>query len=259
MNQEYIKTVLLTPPDHLSQARAHHLPIAHMAYRFSDDGNLLRANLSNTQQNDLMFINGDSWNQTGDIRIICQQMLRECNARRFRGIILDFSSTPTSKTMNLIRLLDEQTRKNRLGLYLPEAYHQYSKTAKIIISSAISGGSLPNRLASVMKRYGSNRVVLSIERSAEAFSLPSMNGMGKSLTQDELQEKIKTLSPAIFFSNDLYAHYFTYMSRDGSAHFILYDDVGSIQKKLTLAKNHSINECFLLYPQVDDVLSQIFN
>ena len=64
-------------------------------------------------------------------------------------------------------------------------------------------------------------------------------------------------TPSVFFSDQLCAHYFTYMSRENGAHFVLFDDAGSIRKKLLLARNLGIRQAVLAYPQVDDLLEDI--
>ena len=61
----------------------------------------------------------------------------------------------------------------------------------------------------------------------------------------------------MFFSPDLCAHYFTYMSRQNGAHFVLFDDAGSIRKKLQVARNLGISSAVLAYPQVDDLLPEL--
>ena len=96
-----------------------------------------------------------------------------------------------------------------------------------------------------------------MERSAEDFFLPSPNGQGIRLTQEELQQRIQEREPVIFFSNELCAHYFTYMNRQNGAHFILFDDAASIRKKLHTARSLDIADALLLYPEVSDLLSEI--
>jgi spore germination protein YaaH len=68
---------------------------------------------------------------------------------------------------------------------------------------------------------------------------------------------MEQMAPSVFFSNELCAHYFTYMNRDSGAHFVLFDDVGSIQKKLSLAEEMGIRRFFLFYHQMDDLLPDI--
>ncbi len=63
--------------------------------------------------------------------------------------------------------------------------------------------------------------------------------------------------PAVFFSNELCAHYFTYMNRQNGAHFVLFDDAASIRKKLYLARSLDISDALLPYPAVADILRDI--
>ena len=108
-----------------------------------------------------------------------------------------------------------------------------------------------------MERYGAGRVALAVERAAEDFFLPSPTGQGMPLTREELQERLEERAPSVFFSSELCAHYFTYMSRQNGAHFVLFDDAGSIRKKLQTARSLGITAAVLAYPQVDDLLEEI--
>ena len=47
------------------------------------------------------------------------------------------------------------------------------------------------------------------------------------------------------------------MSRQNGAHFVLFDDAGSIRKKLQVARNLGISSAVLAYPQVDDLLPEL--
>ena len=101
------------------------------------------------------------------------------------------------------------------------------------------------------------RVALAVERVAEDFFLPSPTGQGMPLTREELRQRLEERAPSVFFSSELCAHYFTYMSRQNGAHFVLFDDAGSIRKKLQVARNLGISSAVLAYPQVDDLLPEL--
>ena len=73
----------------------------------------------------------------------------------------------------------------------------------------------------------------------------------------ELEEKLEQLHPSVFFSHELCARYFTYMSRETGAHFILFDDGESLEKKRTLAQELGISRFFLLYPEIADFLPRL--
>ena len=100
-------------------------------------------------------------------------------------------------------------------------------------------------------------MALAVERVAEDFYLPSPTGQGMPLTREELQKRIAERAPSVFFSNELCAHYFTYMSRETGAHFILFDDGESLEKKRTLAQELGISRFFLLYPEIAEFLPRL--
>ena len=65
------------------------------------------------------------------------------------------------------------------------------------------------------------------------------------------------LEPRVFFSQELCAHYFTYMSRETGAHFILFDDKTSLRKKREIAQKRGIQRFFWLYPEVAEYGAEV--
>ena len=106
-------------------------------------------------------------------------------------------------------------------------------------------------------RGGGGRLALDAERLRMDFSLPARNGRGRPLTAGELQELLDRESPAVFFSQDLCARYFTY-TRDGETHFVLFDDADTLRQKLRLGSSLGFSAAFLMYPEVRDLLPQLF-
>ena len=121
----------------------------------------------------------------------------------------------------------------------------------------MTGGSLRQRLGEAVERYGAGRVALAVERTAADFFLPSPDGQGRPLTREELKARLEERSPSVFFSDELCARYFTYMNRQSGAHFVLFDDAGSIRKKLRLAEALGIDRALLCYPEVSDLMRDI--
>ena len=105
--------------------------------------------------------------------------------------------------------------------------------------------------------YGPHRLVLCLRRARDDFFLPSVKGQGRPISQETLERLQRRLNPSVFFSPDLCAHYFTYMSRETGAHFILFDDGESLEKKRTLAQELGISRFFLLYPEIADFLPRL--
>ena len=145
----------------------------------------------------------------------------------------------------------------RRDRYIPLEYASASKKAKLLIPSALSGGSLELRLQELADLYGAQRLTLAVDRMAEDFFLPAPSGSGVPLSREELSSRIERLQPSIFFSRELCAHYFTYMSRESGAHFVLFDDSASIRLKFQVARQAGISDAVLAYPQLDDILAEI--
>lgn len=249
--------MLTAPPEQVQAALTFGLPVAHMAYRVGPGLKLLRAQLPLSVRGGLMMADDADFDGKGNGAAFCQDVMRECAARGFDGIILDFERPVSPLLEKTVSALAAQTAKQGWPLYVPEAYASCSGKTKIIISSAISGGSLAQRLAEAVETYGAERVTLGLERSAEDFFLPSPNGQGAPLSREALKKRLAERSPSVFFSRELCAHYFTYMSKENGAHFILFDDAGSIRHKLQLAGKLKISSAVLAYPQADDLLPEI--
>ena len=255
--QTNLKLILAAPPDQARAAQRFGLPVAHTAYRVGGGPHLFRASIPVTLRGGLMAVDNTGFDGRGEAGPLCQEILRECMARGFDGILCDFEGRPLPVLAAAVKALGEACRKRGWPLYVPEAYGPCSDSALVLIPSALSGGSLQLRLQEAAERYGAGRVALAVERSAEDFFLPSPTGQGAPLTREELQKRMEALSPSVFFSNELCAHYFTYMSRQNGAHFVLFDDAGSIRKKLQVAGALGISSAVLAYPQVDDLLEEI--
>lgn len=257
MNHSASQFILVSAPDQMRAAATHGLPLAHMAYRLGSGPHLFRASFPTAPRGGLMMIGEDRFDGQGDAMIFCREVLRECQLKHFSGVVFDPESSPTPTLSRIIAGLGEQLSRRGLSYYLPEAYSNYSKTARIMIPSAISGGSLQERLTQAIDRHGAARITLCLDRSAEDFYLPAPHGTGHPLTRDELRRRIETVAPSVFYSKELCAHYFTYMSRDSGAHFILFDDVNSIHKKISLGEQLGIRSFFFFHQQMEDLLPEI--
>ena len=251
-------TLILTAPPNQSRAALRFgLPVAHAAYRVGGGPHLFRANMPISVRGGLMALDCVGFDGRGEAGPFCQEVLRECSARGYDGILCDFEGRPIPLLGEIVRTLAGLTQKRGWPLYVTEAYGGSADSAKVLISSALSGGSLAQRLTDAVERYGAGRVALEVERSALEFFLPSPTGQGAPLGRAELQALMEARRPSVFFSNELCAHYFTYMSRENGAHFILFDDAGSIRKKLHLARTLDITDALLPFSQVDDLLPDL--
>ncbi len=251
--------VLLTPTEALSRASGFGLPLAHMCYCLGKGTHLYRKPSPYIPRGGLMLIGEDGFAEgEGDGGMFCREVLRECQGRGFSGVILDLESSPTKGLARILSLLNDQLPRRGLSFYVPEAYVEYASKAKLMLSSAISGGSLEHRLNSSIARYGRERLALCVERSCEDFQLPAPKGAGEALSWEQLQQLRQSLEPCVFFSQELCTHYFTYMNRAGLAHFVLFDDAQSVRNKLHLAQDLGIRDYFFYFPEVEGILPQLF-
>lgn len=253
----HTRLIITSPPSTAQAASAYGLPVGHMAYRIGPGGHLLRANIPINLRGGLMVIDGNGFNGRADANMFCQQVIRECTARAFDGVILDFEGAPLPSLCQIINKLGTVLTRRNWPLYVTENYADVSDLARVIIPSALSGGSLSKRITEAVEQFGANRVALGIQRTAEDFTLPAPSGCGTPLTRQELDRRIQSRGASIFFSDELCAHYFTYMSRQSGAHFVMFDNAASIRKKIHIAGQFGLCACILAWPEVDNILESI--
>lgn len=251
-----MQLILAAPPEDVTAAQAHGLTLAHMAYRVGGGPHLFRSSQPNPPRGGLMYIDDGGFDGRGTPDAFCQEVVRECAARGFGGVIFAFD-----RRLSLLSAVVEQlgpmlARQGR-SFYVSEPYGRHTAVGRVLIPTALSGGSLRQRLSEAAERYGAGRVALAVERTAADFFLPSPDGQGRPLTREELAAKRRELSPSVFFSDELCARYFTYMNRQSGAHFVLFDDAGSIRKKLRLAEALGIDRALLCWPEVSDLMGDI--
>lgn len=252
--------ILTTPPDRLPQARETGLTLGHMAYRVGRGPHLFRSGVPVPLRGGLMVVDDRGFDGGGEPGVLCQEILRECSARSFRGVICDFETRAVPVLERTLAQLDDLLPRRGLTLHVPEHYATCTRTARVLISTAISGGSLAQRLEDCCQRFGGpERITLAIRRVAEDFFLPSPTGSGRPLSREELSRQLTERSPSTFFSGELCARYFTYMSRESGAHFVLFDDGASILKKLQVARSLGIRRAVAGLPDIDDFLPQLLS
>lgn len=252
------RLIIAAPPAAIRDATSYALPVAHMAYRIGPNLQLLRANMPINLRAGLMVIGCSSPPKHGDIVGFCRQVVRECSMRNFDGIILDFEGPSHPFVEQMIGTMDSIITQRGWPLFVPEQYACAAAHTKIMISSALSGGSLQQRISDAAAQFGPQRLALCVQRVAEDFTLPAPSGCGTPIDQKTLQQYIRTRGNNIYFSTELCAYYFTYMSQ-GSAHFVLFDTANSLRRKIKIAKNFGLYACIFAWPEISDEIDAILS
>ncbi|MCD8334711.1 MAG: hypothetical protein LUC35_05100 [Clostridiales bacterium] len=228
-----------------------------MAYRAGDGPRLYRAAPPEAISGGVLAAEDSRLRQVGGGAVFCQQAARECKARGAAGFWANWSR-PAEGTMSALTAeLDAALDRQGLALWVGEPYGPGCPTAQVLISSALSGGTLKGRLGEAMERLGRNRVVLAVERMAADFALPAVSSQGQPLTRRELAALQERYRPKRWYAEELCAWYFTY-EQEGQVHLVLYDDGESIRRKLLLAKELGIAQALVAWAEVKDCTETIF-
>lgn len=243
----------LTAPSYLvSKSDRHGLPLAQLDYTIGPGRRLHRSARATAYQGSLMVLTDEGFSP-GDCSYLVKDVGRECDMRGYTGVLADleqeYDYTP------LLNMLSSRLSSGGKKLYVPEKYHQVEK-ASVVVSTAISGGSLSQYLGELCEKYGAERIALDIQLLRMDFLLPSPTGEGQPIDSAQLQALLKKRGAQPFYSNDLCAYYFTY-SENGIHHFVLFDNGTSIKRKISAASDLGIGCGFLLHSEVGSILEDI--
>lgn len=250
------RIILAVKPGRMAAAGKWGKPLAHLAYRVGSGLHLFRVNGPARPGGGLMVIDADGRTGGGEPSVLCGEVARECAACHFGGIVCRFPQRARNILGKAAERLGELCKSRGWSCYVSESYGGIVPTAKVIVPTALSGGSLRDRLEEAVGRFGEGRVAAWIDRSAEDFPLPSPTGSGRALTLEELNLRKEQHGGGVFFSDELCARYFTYMAGD-VGHFVLFDDAGSLARKLRLCRELGIGIAFLPYETTEDLLGEV--
>lgn len=240
------KLILCANPAQEREITMEHAAIAHMAYRVDPGPMLMRASGELPGQGGLLYFSLPE-SRGGNTGFFLQQVGRECMARKAVGVVADLGPG----LEGLAGGLDRLTRQRGLSLYVPELYHDNAPHARLLVSTAVSGGSLRQRLEEAAQTWGRDRVVPALERIAADFTPPQRSGQGRSLSPEELRLLRERLKPGIFWSPELRVRYFTYFDQ-GQTHFVLFDDGETLRAKLRLIGELGFGLCLAAWGDLAD-------
>ena len=246
---------LAATPDHLQENLALTPHLAHVAFRAGEDGTLLTRFLPPALRGGVMVLQCEESFPVSAAEYLAREVLRTCVHRHFSGVVLDAPDTPSPSVLALAQQLQRLAKQYQRRLYLPECYAQSVPEASVLICTALSGGSLQQRLQEAAEQYGASRIALDLQRLAMEFPLPCPTGEGTPLGINELRRRLR--SCAVYYCDALCARYFT-CRHDGKTHFVLFDDAETLQRKLELSEAAGITEAFVVWPEVEDIVDTLF-
>ena len=253
-----LQVYLAVTPGQAQKASKYSRGLAHVAYRIGPGSTLLRQNLLLQTRGGLLSISDREAPFIEDPEALCAAVLRECGRRGYGGAVLDFEEPPRRDRLAFAERLGQALSAGRRVLYLPEEYAGAAQDAVLLICTAISGGSFTERLQEAAARHGgAARLALDVQRLRMDFRLPARTGEGDPLSAEALQRLMERKSPAVFFSQDLCARYFTY-TVDSEAHFVLFDDADTLNQKLKTGAGMGFSAAFFMWPEVQDIAPALF-
>ena len=249
---------LAVTPEASQEAQSYCRNLAHVAYRVGPGSILLRQRLLLQTKGGLLSVSDRDAPFIDSPEDLRDAVLRECGRRGYSGVLLDFEEGPRRDRTAFVTALAPALSASRRTLYLPENYANAAPGAVVLLCTAVSGGSFSQYLQeSVSKAGGAGRLALDVQRLRMDFRLPARTGEGEPLTGEALRKLMERESPSVFFSQDLCARYFTY-SREGEAHFVLFDDADTLNQKLRLGAGMGFHAAFLMWPEVRDIAPRVF-
>lgn len=184
---------------------------------------------------------------TGSVRdtdTCCAQAVRECAARGARGFWANWERERDESMSRFTAELESALTQAGVTLYVNEAYGPCTSRARVLLSSALSGGTLSGRVREGLQRWGRDRLVLAVERMGEDFALPAPGGQGRHLGSMAARELGRRRGERVHRSRELCASYFTYLEGE-QTHLVLFDTDADVLEKLRLAQSLGVERAML--------------
>lgn len=252
-----MKLFLCTSPQDVNIAERSKYPLCHMAYRIGKDFRLYRSGLGINVKGGTMMLSDyglDPLCTYSDD--LLHDIKRECDVRGFNGVVCDFEHRASPPLQRFITEGAEYLTNLGITIYIHGEYSTTAPRAKVLVSTAITGGSFQESMQQAINKYGENCVVF-FEPLCFDFSMSSPGGDTKFLTQEKLSQLIYEQNAVTYFSRELCATYFTYRDAHKRSKFVVYDDDRSIIKKLSVSISLGYAEAFILYDDAKRSIKEI--
>ncbi|MDR1590098.1 MAG: hypothetical protein LBS51_07905 [Oscillospiraceae bacterium] len=251
-----MKIFLASPPETAADAARTGLELAHLDYKL-EDGRLWRIE-GGGARGGLMVCELAGLAAESDARAAARDILAECSARDYGGVVLSLERAPNRSHIELARLTGAAAAERGMLFFSGErlALAAGLPSGAALIPASPDGGSLEARLREAAGLFGAERVALEIDVVMEDITPPSPPGAGRPLSRGELSALAARYCKKPQFSEYLCCNYFTYRA-GASRHVILYDDLASVRAKLSLGASLDIGAAFLFYPRAADFASSL--
>ena len=198
-----------------------------------------------------MVVDGQGYDGLDPIGPFCQEMSSECALRGFSGAVLDFDRR-LPPLEQLAGQLDRLFAQRGLQLYVPDPFGHCVSHGRVILSSSLSRSSLAQRLEKAAERFGRGRIALSLERSAEDFTLPSPTGSGAPSPGSSCGGRWTPCAPPSSSPGSCASGTTPIMARDTGAHFVLFDDGDTMLRKVEVARQAGVSVFLAPYEDIRD-------
>ena len=251
-----MRKFIAVPSRYLEEASGSGVGIINFSYRIGRGFHLYRTDFPAGYRGGMLGIDRVLISRQFSASVAVSEILRECRFRRYNGIFFDVEKQYEMVYKTLLSALVPAAASQNIRVYIPESLASLSGDASVVLSTALSGGSLRDRLSEAVRQCGAGRIALDVELLKMDFALPAGDGQGRPLSAEELSAMLSGRRMT-FFSPDLCANYFTY-SQNGKTHFVLYDTPATVARKLQIAERLGISTAFFLYTEVRDILPDLF-
>ncbi len=223
---------------------------AYLAYRISEN-HLLRGNLSSDTRGGWMVIS--SIKKITSNSQLCSEIISECNTFGYEAVLFPGCIQIDDSLLAFWNELSTFLLQRKLRLILPLSASAICPMASFHVSSAVSGGSLHAYLETLIHKFGAQNLVMEHPLIRRTFDMPSKNGQGVSITEQQLQALLSRSEIQPFYSSDLCTNYFTYHTHEGSR-FVLFDDARSLSSKAKLCESLGIKLHLYLFSEIKNLL-----
>lgn len=240
-------------PD-IQAAAALPMNCAYLAYSIGPDGGLNRERLPARTRGGLLGLSdhGAPPPEGLDPRRLEQETAAECARRGYAGVLLDFERPDYQQ---LALSLCQSLARQRLACYGPLTLAA-APECRLLIPSSISGGSFQQMLEDYCRRFAPERLALDVVRVCAQYDMPSLDPDGQTLSVGQFRQILEQQAPTSFFSQQLCAKYFTYRVGN-TTRFVLYDDLSSTMRKLSIAARQGFCGAFVLYRDFGPACAQL--